>query len=77
MQRFDLDRIAAPDRSQGLEFAQGLGLIDLAALLPQRDLEQLGFGRGRAIGRVHREFVFVERILVVRERLGEPAAQHR
>ena len=53
------------------------GGADLVALLLERDLELLGLGRRPAIGRVDREPVVVERVALVAERLGQPAAQHR
>ena len=56
---------------------QGIGRADLVALLPQRDLEQLAFGGRGTVRRVHGHAVFAERVLLVSERFGEPAAQHR
>ncbi len=76
LQRLDLDRVAAPGHGQGLELAQRVVLADLVAPLPQRDLELLGLRRRRPVGRGGCEPVVVERVLVVAERLGEPAAQH-
>ena len=46
-------------------------------LLRKQDLEQLGFGRRLPVGGLRRVAVGVERVLVVPERLGKPAAQHR
>ena len=76
-QRPDLDAVATPHHRQRLEFAHGVRGGDFVVLLPQRDLEQLAFRRRRAIFGINGDPVFGERILVVAERFGEPAAQHR
>ena len=78
LQRLHLERVAAPDHRQRLELAQRVGLADLVALLPQRDLAAAWL-RPPPAGpdEMRRELVVVERVLVVAERFGEPAAQHR
>ncbi len=76
-QRLHLDHVAAPRHRQRLQLAQRVGRADLVALLPQRYFVELGFGRRGPIRRFHRVPVIIQRIHVVSERLGQPAAQHR
>ena len=70
-------RIAAPDHRQHFQLAQRVRLLDLVALLLERDLEQLGLGRRLAIVGGDSAPVFVERVEVVPQGFGKPSAQHR
>ena len=77
VQRLQLDRVAAPDRRQRLQFAQQFGLAEFAALVTQHGSEQLRFRRRLPVAGVCRKLVVVDRVLVVSQRLGQPPAQHR
>jgi len=72
-----LDSIATPDHREQFELTLHFCRRDLAALLLQDHFEQPGFRRRLPIGRVRREAIGIQRVLLVPERLRKPSAQHR
>ena len=77
-QRLHLDAVAAPHHWKRLEFVQGIGLADFVALLLAAQSRTACLPR-RPHGPPSRSamLVFAQRVLVVSERFGEPAAQHQ